>query len=145
MLTPTGYRCRECVSSRQKVFDTAITRDYWLAFPAAAILSLIGSLFAGRIGLFAILAGPITGTIIAEVVRFITQKRRSKKLFRVAAVGVIAGCLPAALFGLFSMAASAYFGGAEMLAYSAPSLIYLSIYAGLAASTLYYRLAGITI
>lgn len=145
MLSPTGYRCRECVSSRQKVFETAQTIDYWLAFPAAAILSLIGSLFVARIGLYAILVGPIVGTIIAEAVRFVTRKRRSKKLFLTAAAGVIAGCAPTAIFRLFMMGAGAYFAGAEMLVYSAPSLVYLAIYAGLAASTLYYRLAGISI
>jgi hypothetical protein len=145
VLSPTGYRCRECVSSRQKVFETAQTIDYWLAFPAAAILSLIGSLFVARIGLYAILVGPIVGTIIAEAVRFVTRKRRSKKLFLTAAAGVIAGCAPVAIFRLFMMGAGAYLAGAEMLVYSAPSLVYLAIYAGLAASTLYYRLAGISI
>lgn len=145
MLTPTGYRCRECVSNRQKVFETALTIDYWLAFPIAAVLSLIGSLFVARIGLYAILVGPIAGTLIAEVVRFITRKRRSKKLFLTAAAGVIVGCVPTALFRLILMGAGAIYAGTEMLVYSAPSLVYLAIYAGLAASTLYYRLAGISI
>lgn len=145
VLTPTGYRCRECVSNRQKIFDTALTIDYWLAVPTAVILSLIGSLFVSRIGLFAILGGPIAGSIIAEAVRFIVRKRRSKRLFLITAIGVIVGCLPVALFSLFNLAAGAYYGGARMLAFSIPSLVYLAIYAGLAASTVYYRLAGISI
>ena len=101
--------------------------------------------FVARIGLYSILVGPIAVTLIAEVVRFITRKRRSKKLFLTAAAGVIAGCVPAALFRLILIGAGAIYAGTDMLIYSAPSLVYLAIYAGLAASTLYYRLAGISI
>ena len=44
VLTPTGYRCKECVKSQQKIFDTAEPRDFILGFLVAAILSWLASL-----------------------------------------------------------------------------------------------------
>ncbi len=145
VLTPTGYRCKECVSGQQKVFETAISRDYILAFPIAAILSLIGSFIALSIGLFTILISPIAGAIIAESVRFVTGKRRSPKLFWITAIAVIAGCLPAALFVLISLVGTALYAGGRYMVYSLPDVIWILAYAGLTASTAYYRLRGINL
>ena len=38
VLTPTGYRCRECVREQKKVFDTAEWYDYLLGFVVAVVL-----------------------------------------------------------------------------------------------------------
>ncbi len=101
--TPTGYRCRECVKMQQKVFDTALGRDYVLGFIVAAALSLgaaflvtiVISIGFGIIGWFLLLAGaPTAGVIIAEAVRKTTGKRRSRPLFLTVGAGVIAGALP---------------------------------------------------
>ena len=37
VLTPTGYRCKECVKGQQKVFDTSEWYDYVLGFITAGI------------------------------------------------------------------------------------------------------------
>ena len=42
VLTPTGYRCKECVRGQQKVFDTARWIDYPLAIVIAGVLLLSG-------------------------------------------------------------------------------------------------------
>ncbi|MBM3153146.1 MAG: hypothetical protein FJZ96_13250, partial [Chloroflexi bacterium] len=88
--TPTGYRCKECVRGQQKTFETARWVDYVLGFCAAGILSLITSLLvtlasnvAGFFAWFVIIAAaPTAGVILAEALRFVTRKRRSKHLFR---------------------------------------------------------------
>src|SRR3990172_382923 len=43
ILTPTGYRCKECVRGQQKVFETAFWYDYVFGFITAAILSGLAS------------------------------------------------------------------------------------------------------
>ena len=144
-ITPTGYRCPECISGQQKVFETAIPRDYFLAFPIAGIISLVGAVFAMYIGFFIFLVGPIAGTIIAESVRFVTQKRRSTRLFQITAAGVIAGCLPAVAYILFNMLIWSVSGELSQAAYWLPDLIWVIVFGSLAATTTYYRLKGINL
>jgi hypothetical protein len=107
--TPTGYRCKECVRERQKTFDTAEWYDYALGFIVAAFLSGIGALLAtlvGSIGFFGLIiisAGASTaGVVIAEGIRLVTRKRRSRPLFITIAAGVVAGALPVILFQLIT-------------------------------------------
>ena len=66
VLTPTGYRCRECVRGRQKVFETAQWWDYPLTFIAAGGISLLGSLVTSRLGFLTLFVAPIIGIIIAD-------------------------------------------------------------------------------
>jgi uncharacterized membrane protein YjjP (DUF1212 family) len=131
VLTPTGYRCKECVREQQKIFETALWYDYPLVFITVAVLAYIGSLIAARIGFFTILLAPFAGGIIAEAARLVTRRRRSKKLFILAAIAAVIACLPIMLtfvqhFILFGF-------------------IYQLIYAILMTSTMFYRLAGIRI
>jgi hypothetical protein len=131
VLTPTGYRCKECVREQQKIFETALWYDYPLVFITVAVLAYIGSLIAARIGFFTILLAPFAGGIIAEAARLVTRRRRSKKLFILAAIAEVIDCLPIMLtfvqhFILFGF-------------------IYQLIYAILMTSTMFYRLAGIRI
>lgn len=134
--TPTGYRCQECVRGQQRTFETAKTADYFVAFIAAACLSAIGGFIATWLGFFTILVAPAAGGIIAETVRSITGKRRSPRLFIIAAAGVAAG---GALFVLQPV----YF----LLVFRDPgqlySILWPVIYVGLATSAAYYRLSGI--
>ena len=145
VLTPTGYRCKECVRGRQKVFETAVASDYFLAFFITAVLSFLGSLVVLWIGFLSLLLGPLAGTVIGEAVRRATSKRRSKKLFLTAAGGVVAGCLPLVFYDLFILTAGSYMLGRSMMAVSLPSIVFIVIYAVLTASTVYYRLSGIAI
>jgi B-box zinc finger len=139
VLTPTGYRCKECVRGQQKVFDTALWRDYPLAFIIAAILAFAGSYIASFVGFFTIFIAPIAGVVIAEIVRFVIRRRRSPRLFLTAAVGVVLGSLPLLLAGVFGLLfGGGYLGGLM-------SLVWHGIYTFIVTSSFYYRLRGISI
>jgi len=134
--TPTGYRCKECVRSQQKNFDTAIWIDYILAIVIAVILTYIGSRLTSRIGFFTIFLAPIAGVVIAEAIRFVVRRRRSKRLFQAtAAATAFGGLLPV-------LSVLAYTG----LTVGFVGLIYFIwpiVFTVLVTSTVYYRLAGV--
>ena len=134
--TPTGYRCKECVRGQLKIFDTALWYDYLLGSATAFILGLLASLLAilvsslSFIGWILIIIGaPTVGVIIAEGVRLVTRKRRSRALFITIAATVVVGALPVILFQLFSLN---FF-----------SLIFQGIYLFIATPIVYTRLSGI--
>jgi hypothetical protein len=141
VLTPTGYKCKECVRGQQKVFDTAEWFDYPVAFVVAAVLSYIGSL-SGLLGFFTIFIAPLAGGLIAEAVRLLTRRHRSKNLFLLTAAAVAIGSLPRLLiYGglmLFSFAGARSSGFGLFL-----PLIWQAVFTFLATSTVYARMAGI--
>lgn len=139
VLTPTGYRCKECVRSQQKVFDTANNADPFVGGAIALVLSFVGSYIASFLGFFTLFAAPIVGTIIAEVVRWAVKKRRSKNLFNITTAAAVLGSLPLLLIGLLGMLA--IFSNGQ--SYGLLSLVWQGIYTFLVASTVYYRLSGI--
>jgi hypothetical protein len=126
----TGYRCPECVTGQQKVFETAQLQDLPLAFIVSVVISFGGSLIAGAMGFFVIFIAPIVGTIIAEAARSITRRRRSQRLFQAVAAGALIGSLPwllkDLLFGFISL-----------------SLIWQGVYLATVTTTAYYRMKGI--
>lgn len=130
ILTPTGYRCQECVRSQQKVFDTALWYDYLLAIAIGFILSYIGSRIISYIGFFTIFVAPIAGMIIAEAIRAAIRRRRSNLLFILTGIAVALGALIPIitwlLWGFLSL-----------------TLVWLGVYAFIVTSTVYYRLRGI--
>ena len=135
--TPIGYRCRECVKGQQKAFDTSEWYDYITGFIVAAILSMLGSFLVtfiggiGFLGWFLIAAGaPTAGVAIAESVRLVTGKRRSRPLFITVAVGVVLGALPVILFQLIF--SQNLFG-----------ILFQVIYLVIAVPVVYSRLSGI--
>jgi hypothetical protein len=134
--TPTGYRCQECVRGQQKVFNTARPLDYLLGFGVALLLSYIGALIAVRIGFFTILLAPAAGSVIAEGVRIVVGRRRSTRLFQLAAAAVVLGAAPFVLLPLFFMFAGGGFG--ELF-----SLLWPALYVIMATPTVYYRLSGL--
>jgi hypothetical protein len=134
VLTPTGYRCKECVRGMRKVFDTARWWDYPAAFIIAVIGSYLGSRLVSALGFFTFLVAPMIGVGIAEVVRFAVNKRRSRLLFQVALAGVLAGCL----VNVLPLALATLMGGFGWF-----SLIWQALYLFLVPSTVYYRLSGI--
>jgi hypothetical protein len=134
--TPTGYRCRECVRGQLKVFDTAEWYDYALGFIVAGFLSGIASFLVtligniGFIGWFLIIAGaPTAAVAIAEGVRLVTRRHRSRPLFITIAVGVVLGVVPALLIQLLRLD---IFG-----------IIFQVIYLFIATPVVYTRLSGI--
>jgi hypothetical protein len=135
--TPTGYRCRECVRGRQKVFETANVADYVVAFVVATLLSGVGAFLASFIGFFTLFLAPAAGGIIGEAVRAVTGRRRSTLLFQIAAGGVAVGAAPFVLGPLLGLInGGGGFGGIF-------GLLWPLLYATLASSAAYYRLAGI--
>lgn len=136
VLTPTGYRCRDCVRGQQKVFNTAQWWDYPIAFSLAATLSLGGSFLAGVLGFFVIFLAPLAGMGIAEVVRFAVRRRRSPQLFLIAAAGAALGALPLLLMTIIGALGSR--GGLF-------GILWLGLYTFTVTSTVYYRLRGIKI
>jgi hypothetical protein len=137
--TPTGYRCKECVRGQQKIFETAMWYDYLSAFFIAGVLSFVGSWIVTRIGFFTIFLAPIAGVIIAEAVRLLTNKRRSKRLFQVAVAAAVLGCLPALFTVLLTTLPGLFQGGLFLVL----GLVWQGFYTVTITTTLYYRLAGI--
>ena len=138
VLTATGYRCKDCVKEQDKVFNTAKVTDYVVAFIVAGVLSFIGGLIADAIGFFTILIGPIAGGIIAEAVRFVVRRRRSKALFLTVVVAVVLGGLGVMLDDLifiFVYQDLWFFYG----------LLWPGIYTALTAVATYARLSGFEI
>ena len=145
VLTPTGYRCRECVRGQQKVFDTAEARDYFVALPVAGILSFIGGLIVPALGFFTIFLAPVAGGIIAEIVRRTLQKRRSMRLFQYIAAAVVVGALFPLCTTLLGFAATLFLGeqAGNLFSLFGFDLIWRGVYTFVVASTVYYRLSGI--
>jgi hypothetical protein len=134
--TPTGYRCRECVKGQLKTFDTSEWYDYILGFIVAALLSAVAAFLAtliGRFGFFGwliIAAGASTaGMLIAEGVRTVTGRRRSRALFITVAAGVVLGAIPVIL--------------AQLLIGDLFRVLFQVIYLVIAVPVVYSRLSGI--
>ena len=139
VLTPTGYRCKECVRNQQRVFDTAEWIDYPLAFAVAGVLSYLGSRIVSYIGFFTIFLAPIAGMLIAEAVRFVIRRRRSKNLFLISAIAAALGSLPVLLVLIIGSLVG--FGGFIALL----PLLWQGLYTFTVTTTVYYRLRGINI
>jgi hypothetical protein len=133
---PTGYICKDCARAHRKVFDTALWHDFVVGIITAGLLSALASFLVtliGGIGFFGwiliLFGSPTAGTIIAEAVRLVTGKRRSRSLFLSIAAGVVLGALPIVLFQLLIMNV---FG-----------ILFQVIYLVIAVPLVYTRLSGI--
>ena len=140
--TPTGYRCGECVRSQQKIFDTAEWTDYTVTMILAALLSFAGSYLTALLGFFTIIIAPVVGMLIAEAVRRILKKRRSKKLFQWITFAAILGSVPILLTSLLGLV-FALGGSGNVLFSGLLPLVWRGLYTFLVASTVFYRLSGI--
>lgn len=143
--TPTGYRCKECVRGQQKKFDTAQWWDYPVAALTGAALAYFGSLVTGFIGFFTILLAPFVGMIIAEAVRRIVRKRRSRQLPLITSIAALVGALISPLFRLLIILVfSSQIDGTGILS-TLFSFLWPAVFAIIVASTVYYRLKGIRV
>ena len=134
--TPTGYRCKECVRGQLKIFETAQWYDYLLGFITAGILGLIASLLASLISrlsfigwILIVIGSPTAGMVIAEGVRLVTRKHRSRALFITVAAAVVLSALPVIIL--------------HLLALDIFTLIFQGIYLFIATPVVYTRLSGI--
>jgi hypothetical protein len=141
VLTPTGYRCKNCVRTQRKVFETAVTWDYPLAFVTAGVLSFLGSLVVPVMGFFTLFLAPIAGVIIAGAIRLVVRRHRSQRLYQLSLLAVVLSSLPMLALALLSMLASLSLG--DFNVFAALPLLYRGLYVIMVASTTYYRLAGI--
>jgi hypothetical protein len=142
--TPTGYKCKECIRGQQKIFDTAQWSDYPLTFFVAGILSFLGSLLASYLGFFVLLIAPLAGGVIAEIIRFISQKRRSRQLFQITAIATALGSLPLLGFMVIEVLAPFLLRQSGNLLSFLP-LVWQGFYSVAVTSTVYYRLKGIEV
>jgi len=143
VLTPTGYRCKECVRGQQKIFETAQTSDYLVSFVIAGVLGFLGSLipsFLAFFGFLIIFIAPVIGMVIAEAVRRVTHRRRAKRLFQLTASAALLGSLPLLLVNVLGAILS---GGRFNILGVGLSLVWQGLYSFLVTSSLYYRLSGI--
>jgi hypothetical protein len=125
------------VNQHKKIFDTALWYDYLIGLATTSILSFIAggllvfiSSFVGFFMIFiafAVAGG--AGVFISNIALGVTNKRRSRWLFITCAAGVVLGVLPMVLYMFLT-------GGMY-------SIITIAIYAIVATSTVYTRLAGI--
>jgi hypothetical protein len=134
--TPTGYRCRECVRGQQKIFVTAEWIDYLLGFGTAFILGLIASFLASLISrlsfigwILVVIGSPTAGIFIAEALRAVTRKHRSRALFITISAAVVLSALPVILL--------------HLLSFDIFTLIFQGIYLFIAVPVIYTRLSGI--
>ena len=144
VLTPVGYRCRECVRGQQQVFETAVWYDYAVAGVLAAVLGGLAGALLVNLSWFVIFLAPLAGGLIAEIVRVAVRKHRGRNLFRVAVVAYVVGCLPLFLFGLLSLLFAGG-NGAGLGVFGLLSLLWPAVYTAMAAGTFYARLRGISI
>ncbi len=142
VLTPVGYRCRECVRGQQQIFETAVWYDYISAPLTAAILGGLAGALVNVLGFFVIFLAPVAGGLVAEIVRTFVRRRRGRSLFVVAAIGYVVGCLPLFIPGLLNLAfglrGQGGLGGLLVL-------LWPLVYTVLATGTFFTRLRGIAI
>jgi len=134
--TPTGYRCPECVRGQQKTFNTAEWYDYLLGAGMAGLLGFLASLLANLISglsfigwILIVIGAPTAGMVIAEGVRLVTRKHRSRPLFITIAVAVVLSALPVIVLHLLRL---------ELF-----PLIFQGIYLFVATPVVFTRLSGI--
>jgi hypothetical protein len=125
------------VRGQQKIFVTAEWVDYPIGFIVGATLSGLASLLvmliSGIAGFFAwfviAAAAPGAAIVIAEALRFVTRKHRSKSLFITILVAIVLGALPVLVWHLFTM--------------NIWGIVFQAIYLFTAVPLIYYRLSGI--
>lgn len=83
--SPTGYICPDCLERGRKRFETTQGRDYPIAGVVSFVLGLVGYWLMAQLpfgGIWiSLIGGWLVGMAIAKVVRVVTEKRRSPKLF----------------------------------------------------------------
>jgi hypothetical protein len=143
VLTPTGYRCRECVRGQQKVFETTATRDLMVGVIIALVISFAGSYIARVMQFFTFFIAPIVGLLIVEVIRWAVKRRRSRLLAQLSAGAAFVGALP--LLGMVLINLVLVLTGNSLTSTTGYLLaaLWQVVYAGLVTSTVYRRLSGI--
>lgn len=148
--TPTGYRCKECVKSQQKVFDTAQWYDYLIAFVVAAIAAGIASALVALLsgffyGLLILFLAPGAGVVIGNVILRFIRNRRSRALFLTCAVGMVVGTVPALLIFSLPILLALLSGGLNAGVGALLPAIWEVVFLFLAVPAAYTQISGIRI
>ena len=143
--TPTGYRCKDCVKSQQKVFDTAESKDYFIGGIIAFVIGLAGSVLDQLIPFLpsyitAFIMGGLFGKLVCTAVRAAVNKRRSEKLTLLVVICAgIGGILPR-LIGI--SVSLTYFIGAGMLLTGLMQILLNLLYVLVLCVTIWYDMNG---
>jgi hypothetical protein len=134
--TPTGYRCKECVKSQMKIFDTAELVDYPVGFIVACLLSMLASGIISTLGFIGfygwfilVIAAPAAGLAIAEILRRAIRRHRSTSLYSTILIALVLGALPVTI--------------GNLLVFNLIGLIVQGIYIVMVIPTVYSSLSGI--
>src|SRR4030042_4556289 len=87
VLTPVGYRCRECVRGEQATFDTAGVGPLLVGAVVAAVGTGVALVPLSFLGFWGLLLAPVAGGGLAEVVRWAVRRKRNRRLPLAAAAG----------------------------------------------------------
>ena len=96
VLTPVGYRCRECVRQHDDKFFKATSNDDLTVFAVCGGAALIGGAIVSAIGLgllFAILLGIPVGGALGEVTLKAIGRRRGRHSGQIGGAAVVLGGL----------------------------------------------------
>ena len=108
----------------------------------AGLYLFLGSMFIPSFILFALLLSPVAGGLIAEVVRLAVRRRRSPRLFKMAALGALVGALPVALLELATSIMWMVWAGSFDTSII-PALIGHGLYIALVTTSTFYRMNGL--
>ncbi len=141
VLTPTGYRCQDCIRQQQKVFDTTKGLDVLVGFLISGLITFAGSWFVPRLGFFTILIAPGIGALIYKAVRMAVKRRRSKNLNSAILAGALIGSLPLLVPQMLNVICMP----SEMLSIigNLTPLIWRVVYTVMVATTAYAQTKGI--
>jgi hypothetical protein len=142
VLTPVGYRCKACVRGQQAGFDTARPADHALAGAVSAVAVGVSTALLGYLEFWSFFIAPVAGGGIAEAVRWIVRRRRSRRLALVAAVGGSLGVLANLAVHLARVALFIRFD-IQALGEVLGSMLWPVVTGVLIVGALYYRLKGI--
>jgi hypothetical protein len=105
VLTPVGYRCKDCVSTQQRVFYADFRPVHYLVAAAVALpLALIAGWLIPSLGWYAIVLSPLAGVGIAEAARWAIRRRRGQYTWLVVCGCIVVGWLPKLLQPLLFLA-----------------------------------------
>jgi len=104
VLTPVGYRCKDCVHAQQQVFYAGFRPIHYLIAAVVALpLALVAGWLIPSLGWYAIILGPLSGVGIAEAVRWAIRRRRGQYTWLVVCGCIVVGALPKLLLSLLSL------------------------------------------
>jgi len=146
VLTPVGYRCKECVRTQQSGFDTTRSADFPIAFVVSLVGAGVGIYLLRFLGFWGLFLAPVIGGGLAEVLRKVISNRRSRRLSLVASIGGVVGVLPHIIPIVFTLLQGLLIGvGLADLGGFAISAIWPIAFGFLIISTLNYRIRGIRV